>query len=169
MTEKDLYDLEQHANNLWFDLYRRHPEFTRLGIGRFIKEMKNQMISAVSGKQPNLKMAIYSGHDSTVSPVASAFGVMDDRWPAFASNVTVEVFRTNERGRTQPESSEQSTENHFVRVKYNRNVVPVPHCQQDGKHLTGDKSICTWQAFMEVMDKMIPVDYEKECQMSSAS
>lgn len=43
----------------------------------------------------------------------------------------------------------------------------IPHCAPKDKHLEGDLSMCTYDAFMECVDLIVPKDYEMECQVKS--
>eukprot|EP00952_Eustigmatos_sp_NYUAD-ZCMA_P002426 10749-Eustigmatos_ZCMA.PRE.1 len=47
-----------------------------------------------------------AGHDSTIIPVAAAFGAYDGVWPLYAANVVLEIARC-------------AKNEHYVRVMYN--------------------------------------------------
>ena len=64
----------------------------RLGIGTFLGELAASMDAAVSGGSDE-RLAIYSGHDSTIAPVLAALGVWDRRWPPYASTIILETYR----------------------------------------------------------------------------
>lgn len=155
--ERHLLDLEQHANNLWFRVYQKQEEAASLGIGRFLKELKAEMEGVLQDDKSDRKMSIYSGHDSSIAPLTGALGVGDDdRWPPFASNVTVELFDVV-----------GSDNKQAVRVKYNHQVKIIPYCAEKAdRHLSGDKTLCTYEAFKGLLDKMIPADYPKACQVT---
>ena len=76
---------------------------TRYAIGRLVSELVGNMHREVFGSSPNAspdkphaRLRIYSGHDSTISPLLSALN-RDNRktWPPFASNVRVELWATD--------------------------------------------------------------------------
>ena len=54
------------------------------------------------------RFILYSGHDHTVSPLVTALGVHDGKWPPFASRVVFELY-----------SLSDSSSEHFIRVLYN--------------------------------------------------
>ncbi|KAI3657019.1 hypothetical protein MP638_007291 [Amoeboaphelidium occidentale] len=153
ISESDLKALETHAQSTWFEVYRKSQEAVRLSIGRFVAEMKRTLESATSPSPQgnNLKLAIYSGHDSTIAPLLGAFQINDGRWPPFASNVVIELFEdSNDR-------------ENYVRMKYNGSIVHVPFCQNDDLHHKKDKSLCRLKVFFDLMEQSIPKDFEKEC------
>jgi acid phosphatase len=145
----DIVELEIHAQNLWFEVYRKNQEAVRLSIGRFVNELKHKMDKRVNGES-EVKIAVYAGHDSTIAPLLGAFDVNDGKWPPFAANIVFELF-------------ENESHKHFVRVKYNGQPVHVPHCRAAGKYHDKDKSLCTVEAFFELMNRSIPKDFDKEC------
>jgi hypothetical protein len=75
------------------------------------------------------------GHDSTIAPLTGALGVADERWPPFASNVTIEVLDVAD-----PQPSDTTSQ--VVRVKYNHVVRPVAYCAADPtRHFREDKTL----------------------------
>ncbi|KAL7626811.1 hypothetical protein AAE478_003585 [Parahypoxylon ruwenzoriense] len=54
-------------------------------------------------------------------------------------------------------------EGYYVRVRYNDEVITVPGCKPAGKHLEGDESFCTLDAFKAVVDKFVPRNWKQEC------
>lgn len=52
---------------------------------------------------------------------------------------------------------------YYVRIRYNDRVVSVPGCAAPGKHLDGDESFCTLEAFKEIVDKYVPVSWKGAC------
>ncbi|KAI3653154.1 hypothetical protein MP228_002579 [Amoeboaphelidium protococcarum] len=186
----DMLQLEKYVNNLWFRVYQSNDEAVRLGIGRFINEMKqvfewrikqvvdgNQdknysdqdLTSSSTNKNGNnlgqdeLKMAIYSGHDSTLGPVLGMLKLDDDRWPAFASNLTFELLQ--DTSQVQQQSSKSPSSSLYIRSKYNGVIRQLPFCQAKGKHHPKHKDLCTLDAFFDRMEQVIPKDYKQECKL----
>ncbi|KAK4964257.1 hypothetical protein LTR28_003903 [Elasticomyces elasticus] len=61
-------------------------------------------------------------------------------------------------------SEERSNlDGYFVRLRYNDRVMTVPGCKQSGKHLEGDKSFCTLEAFKAIADTFTPKNWKKQC------
>ncbi|KAJ6444674.1 histidine acid phosphatase [Purpureocillium lavendulum] len=54
---------------------------------------------------------------------------------------------------------------YYVRVRYNDQPVTVPGCKPAGKHLDGDESFCTLEAFKSIVDKFTPRNWKAECRM----
>ncbi|RDA91512.1 hypothetical protein CP533_4580 [Ophiocordyceps camponoti-saundersi (nom. inval.)] len=52
---------------------------------------------------------------------------------------------------------------YYVRVRYNDTPVTIPGCRAPGKHLDGDESFCTLEAFKSIVDKFTPRDWKHEC------
>ncbi|KAI0480579.1 phosphoglycerate mutase-like protein [Xylariaceae sp. FL0804] len=52
---------------------------------------------------------------------------------------------------------------YYVRLRYNDEVVTVPGCRAPGKHLEGDDSFCTLEAFKAIVDKFVPADWKRQC------
>lgn len=41
---------------------------------------------------PNTKLALFSGHDDTITPLLASLGILDDtHWPPYASMFIIEV------------------------------------------------------------------------------
>ncbi|KAI0876061.1 histidine phosphatase superfamily [Hypoxylon argillaceum] len=54
-------------------------------------------------------------------------------------------------------------QNYYVRLRYNDEVVTVPGCRALGKHLEGDESFCTLEAFKAIVDKFVPRRWKQQC------
>lgn len=51
----------------------------------------------------------------------------------------------------------------YVRMRYNDRPVTVPGCKLPGKHLEGDESFCTLEAFKSIADKFTPRNWKEAC------
>ncbi|KAI2630654.1 phosphoglycerate mutase-like protein [Hypoxylon sp. NC1633] len=60
-------------------------------------------------------------------------------------------------------------DDYYVRIRYNDEVVTVPGCKASGKHLEGDESFCTLDAFKAIVDKFVPRNWKQECRASVQS
>jgi acid phosphatase len=67
-------------------------------------------------------MALYGTHDTTIAALLATFGVFDNRWPCFTSNVTFELFKAQQGGLL----SFLGRSQYFVRMRYNQKVVSLP-------------------------------------------
>ncbi|KAI2636444.1 phosphoglycerate mutase-like protein [Hypomontagnella submonticulosa] len=52
---------------------------------------------------------------------------------------------------------------YYVRIRYNDEVMTVPGCKAPGKHLEGDESFCTLDAFKAIVDKYVPHNWKQQC------
>ncbi|KAJ3280202.1 Acid phosphatase-like protein 2 [Borealophlyctis nickersoniae] len=133
----------------WWGLYEYDPtrvEEARLKVGPLLLELISHFFGDGGGA-----VYYYSAHDTTISALLGVLRGDDRRWPPYASSLVWEVWRPDEGGEDQGE--------HLLRLIYNGDVVRVPWCQardpRDG---------CTVTAFMEYIEKFLPVDMEKECE-----
>ncbi|EFR04202.1 hypothetical protein MGYG_07209 [Nannizzia gypsea CBS 118893] len=63
-----------------------------------------------------------------------------------------------------PQAKQPALSNHYVRIRYNDRPVTIPGCAASpSKHLPGDKSFCTLEAFKEIVDKFTPANWRQEC------
>lgn len=67
-----------------------------------------------------------------------------------------------------PLSSLPPLTNHYVRIRYNDKPVRIPGCAAEPeKHLPGDDTFCTLEAFKEIVDKFTPANWREECTWNS--
>ncbi|KAH6890376.1 histidine phosphatase superfamily [Thelonectria olida] len=52
---------------------------------------------------------------------------------------------------------------YYVRLRYNDRPVTIPGCKPAGKHLEGDESFCTLEAFKAIVDKFTPQNWKQQC------
>ena len=107
------YDDEKIATEvcgwMWGSLYGDEP-LNRLAAGRFLRELIEDLTQA---EKEDVKMLIYSGHDSSLVPILCALGIYDNQWPPYASYLVLEVAKNLSTGKT------------FVRALYNDEVRPL--------------------------------------------
>ncbi|KAF5229592.1 hypothetical protein FAUST_10325 [Fusarium austroamericanum] len=61
------------------------------------------------------------------------------------------------------EEEKERLKGYYVRLRYNDRPVTVPGCKYQGKHLDGDESFCTLEAFKEIVDKFVPTNWRNQC------
>ena len=83
-----LKTLEEAIMNLWAGVYNHNENITRTAIGRFLPEMTSHLVQSQQGTQTN-KIAIFSGHDSTLQPLLSALQIPQQEFPQYSSNVNL--------------------------------------------------------------------------------
>ena len=65
-------------------------------------------------------------------------------------------------GSLQP-SARSKLDGYYVRILFNDQPVTVPGCKAPGKHLDGDESFCTLEAFKGIVDKFTPLHWKQDC------
>ncbi|KAJ3257378.1 hypothetical protein HK103_004598 [Boothiomyces macroporosus] len=160
VTEDDHGKLEGLTIDLWARLYEKDDDFTKRAIGRFIPELFQPM-QDMRNKVPNTpRMAIFSGHDSTIIPLLISFRAFDGDYPypGFGSSLSFEYF---EEKMHYPTSKPKG----YVQMKYNGEPVTIPACKAPKDHYRNDLSLCTFDAFMQQAKKMSLTEeqYQKMC------
>jgi acid phosphatase len=56
-----------------------------------------------------------------------------------------------------------SLDGYYLRIRYNDKPMTVPGCKPSGKHLEGDESFCTLEAFKAIVDKYTPSNWRQDC------
>ena len=65
--------------------------------------------------------------------------------------------------RTLSPSERAKLRGYYVRIRYNDSTVVIPGCGPSGRHLAGDESFCTLEAFKIIVDSFTPQDWKAEC------
>jgi acid phosphatase len=52
---------------------------------------------------------------------------------------------------------------YYVRIRYNDKIMQVPGCKAEGKHLDGDTTFCTLEAFKSIVDAYTPKNWKSAC------
>src|SRR5436309_12190948 len=87
------------STNKLFISYYETLEMRRLAMGPFLADLRDVILSKVNNisETKDLKIAIYSGHDSTIAPLLTIFNAFDRKWPKFNSHLTLELFESKEK------------------------------------------------------------------------
>jgi hypothetical protein len=96
--------------------------------GKFLHELSTNLQKAIDNKQP-YKYILYSAHDCTIMPVISVIGLPLDAVPPFASNISFELFKTDD--------------NYFVNVRYNGKDLKLPGVNNAQK--------CSFEKFTKII------------------
>lgn len=69
------------------------PEYSKLAMGPLWAEIMEKINPIINGdSQPTTRLALYSGHDSTIAPLLASLGMWNaTSWPPYASYFNVEV------------------------------------------------------------------------------
>ncbi|KAK9462769.1 histidine phosphatase superfamily [Lipomyces oligophaga] len=137
----------------------------------------------VGGGNPDIKLALYGSHDTTIASLLCALEAFDRKWPPFTADLTMELFAKNVYAEkiepiqlvSTPNTSESDSSaanthqkkpvkrDYYVRLSYNDQILRLPGCVPEGRHLPGDESICTFSAFQRIVDSFTPINWEREC------
>ncbi|KAI8985872.1 histidine phosphatase superfamily [Pilobolus umbonatus] len=83
IDNKLLEDLERVVVNEWFYGSMISSEVRRLGMGRLMGVIRDRMVHRAEGTENEengkLKLALYSGHDTTVAPLLIIMDTFDKR------------------------------------------------------------------------------------------
>ncbi|CAG5131909.1 unnamed protein product, partial [Candidula unifasciata] len=66
-------------------------EVTKLSIGRLVHTILSHMERYVS-ENCMVKLYLFSGHDTSLTPMMEALGIWDFVWPPFAANIIFELY-----------------------------------------------------------------------------
>lgn len=140
-------------------------ELTSLSVGLFLHELVNHMDHCVNGTTAvtrhgddhhislspshhlkNKPIELYFGHDTTLIPVASAVGVMDQikEWPSVGSHFSFELWRN------------QLSNQHYVRMIYNDQPLLLPGASSH---------FCSFETFKQLCDRVKPHNFKQQCLM----
>jgi hypothetical protein len=119
-------------------------------------------ISAAHEGKPYKKLAIFSGHDTSLQPVLSAMQVSIGEYPGYASyvhylltKVILELYKDKKK-----------TGEGYVRLLYKGTPMQVPACSPTGAHHPSSPTLCTYEAFMGRVREMSisEKEYAKLCE-----
>ncbi|XP_073482032.1 2-phosphoxylose phosphatase 1 isoform X2 [Aquarana catesbeiana] len=91
---------ERHEKQLYY-------KYALLATHPLLNQTVNRMQRIAEGKKDEV-FALYSAHDVTLSPVLSAIGLTEARFPRFAARLVFELWQNLEKAKE-----------HFVRILYN--------------------------------------------------
>ncbi|KAK2163065.1 hypothetical protein LSH36_86g03000 [Paralvinella palmiformis] len=132
-------------------------KIVRLKLQPLLYEIAHRMSMQLAGTTP-LKFVIYSGHDSTVEPLANALGFSSGNWPRYAARIVMELYKRSK------------DDTGYIRILYDGKPVTeqVTFCQHH--HFADDEhSLCSLQYFLDFVDhgnlkELNEESYEKACQ-----
>ena len=131
--------LEQRALRDWFGPYYDYPgkqeETTMLAINRLLKKTSDDLKLAASSSRDEIpQMLIHVSHDTTLAPFLANYGLLNERWPHFASTFILELWERDDRS-------------FLVRAIYNEKVVPIPKCKDQWVE---EGRFCPLERFLEL-------------------
>ncbi|XP_051987553.1 lysosomal acid phosphatase-like [Xyrauchen texanus] len=143
--------LKDFAFQIMFGVYKR-KEKCRLQGGLLLEQIIKNLsaAAAASDSKQELKMIVYSAHDTTVVALQEALNVFNGLQPPYASCHLIELY--------QEENGSFSVEM-FYR---NDSSMLEPYALS----LPGCSQRCLLQDFLNLTHEVIPKDWTRECQIS---
>ena len=111
----DVRTLESANSKMEYHKYANRNYF-KLALGRLVPKI----MDGLSNNDSDLKLLLFSGHDSTIKPLVVLLGLdRIDNWPKYCANILFEY------------GEDSSTREGYVRVLYNEKISPVAGCIAD--------------------------------------
>ena len=93
---KDLHDAVQE-NGMQRVKTKAYQRVSKLRMQPIMFEIAHRMKNYAKEEKP-LKFILYSGHDTTVEPLATALGISDGHWPRYATRLILEMYSKHNKG-----------------------------------------------------------------------
>lgn len=126
------------------------PEpIARKAIGRFLPAWTADLLAVHAGSS-NLRLSLFSAHDSTVGPLLAAMQVLPSEYPGYGSRVILEYYRDNNN-------------NGWVVLLFDDVAQPLPACA--GQTRDAEGTVCHLEAFMARVHEMAmtQTEFEQAC------
>ena len=111
-------------------------DLARLKMQPMLHEMAQRMQRQVNDRS-GIKFMLYSGHDTTIDPLATALGFGNGTWPNYAARIVFELY------------TRHSDSVHFIRVLYDGE--PVTHLLKFCKPV-GIEKLCNFDDYFEFLN-----------------
>ncbi|XP_018618689.1 lysosomal acid phosphatase [Scleropages formosus] len=143
--------LKDFSFQVMFGVYKSE-EKCRLQGGVLLNQITKNISASAVTKNQQLKMIVYSAHDTTVVALQSALKVFSGKQPTYASCHMFELFR-------------EDNGSFSVAMFYwnDSSTEPYPLI------LPGCVQYCPLEEFIRLTKPVIPVDWKQECQVPSGS
>ncbi|KAK3509983.1 hypothetical protein QTP70_024326 [Hemibagrus guttatus] len=150
---KTLKQLKNFSFQILFGVYKKE-EKCRLQGGVLLDQIiKNISAAATLNSNHQLKMIMYSAHDTTVVALQEALNVYNGLQPPYAS---CHIFELHQ---------DQNGSFSVAMLYRNDSTVTEPYYLT----LPGCARLCPLQDFIRLTNSVIPADWHKECQISSST
>ncbi|XP_077146969.1 2-phosphoxylose phosphatase 1 isoform X1 [Ranitomeya variabilis] len=125
---------ERHEKKLYY-------KYALLAIYPLINQTVSRMQRISEGKKAEV-FALYSAHDVTLSPVLSAIGLTEARFPRFAARLAFELWQNTDKQKE-----------HYIRILYNGEDVTfqTSFCREHEKRST--RPLCSLSKFVNFVKK----------------
>ncbi|XP_071612416.1 lysophosphatidic acid phosphatase type 6 isoform X3 [Heliangelus exortis] len=122
-------------------------ETLQMSVGLLFHTLQKNITEAVDPLSPSekaRKLILYASHDMTLLPLLVALGIFDRKWPPYAADVTLELYR------------HRRSREWFVRLTYCGQEQVVKGCRA---------GLCPLEEFLEVLSQysVSPEEYNNLC------
>ncbi|XP_075684712.1 prostatic acid phosphatase [Rhinoderma darwinii] len=124
----------------------KHYEKSRLQGGVLVNSILTNITNAATNLSSNLKLIMYSGHDTTIAALQMALNVSNGKIPPYAACHIVELYKADDGQYT-------------VEMYYRNDSLVDPYLVT----LPGCTSSCSLAKFTDLTSSIIVEDWEKEC------
>ncbi|XP_071036793.1 lysosomal acid phosphatase isoform X2 [Parasteatoda tepidariorum] len=146
-------EIEDVASGVFYRFYKV-PEIQYFRGGPLLGMIVDKMIGKVSGDLAELKVQVYSAHDSTVAVILGCLNMVPTKLVPYAATLIFELY------------SEKESEKEFVRLLYLNSTEPETANQRPNiLIMDGCQEYCPLDYFIKFTKKSIPKNWEKECQL----
>ncbi|KAN0000416.1 hypothetical protein ACTFIZ_000864 [Dictyostelium cf. discoideum] len=164
---KDIIQRMYEESAKEFKNARLFPELSILGIGRFVNDLTKQMYlkSVNDPSVKDLKLSLYSGHDTTLAALLVAYDMYEDKVHPVTSSA-LEYLLFQDKNYKEPEVVTKSNEkelidHQYVKVIFNHKPIHIGPCKD--KEVDG---MCPLSEFLKISQSIIPTNYEEQSKIT---
>ncbi|XP_032225505.1 2-phosphoxylose phosphatase 1 isoform X2 [Nematostella vectensis] len=138
-----------------------YTKIARVVTHQVFSQMATRMVKSVQRQTP-IKFALYSGHDSSITPALIALGIFNGKWIPYASRLVFELWRDKT-----VDSDKTSLKGWYVRVLFNGEAVTERASFCKGE-VFGSYELCPLEVFVNWLSEDGTIDgmtrrYGKMC------
>ncbi|KAI8820376.1 histidine phosphatase superfamily [Fimicolochytrium jonesii] len=191
VTDEMMREMHEMTTRQWIGIYEDEKR-AGMGIGWCLGDLRGKILEAVEGGEGAVKMAVFSAHDTTVGPILTALKAWDGKYPTFGAMINIELFeeltplpqRTSPFRSawnwlknssspapspspfTSPSTNPSTPPAHYIRLLYNGLPLTLPACAPANAHRGTDTTMCTLDAFLKEVDRLVPKkEWEEVCRV----
>ena len=126
-----------------------------------LKEITKRLEEQSRGSN-NLKFVLYSGHDSTINPLAIALNFSEGLWPSYASRIVIELYKLKKGQQA------SNTDEVFVKFLFNGMSVgkEMDFCK---RYIVPNSDLCPLNVFIQyvdnILEEMFETSYTSACKI----
>ncbi|KAK2178824.1 hypothetical protein NP493_527g01024 [Ridgeia piscesae] len=130
--------IENGATQVKSELFRRVAMVKMIPL---LQEIAERMATQVRG-DTKVRFVLYSGHDTSIDPLAVALNISDGHWPRYASRIVLELVSY-----TATKDISVDKKDYYIRVLYDGKLVThlVSFCR--GKIVSHELRLCPFELF----------------------